>query len=234
VFKKTAKHRLKRHNIFALVIVTYESYFLIYSVYSFSRDPVMSKTFLPNPDALFQMLNRRSVSRLQEPAPCEHVLNKILSAALRSPDHMHLRPWRFLKISGNDRFHLGNLFVEHEKNRNRNAKQELLEHAKNKALRAPLIIVGISSYKEHPNVPRIEQSVSTGGVLNNIGLATYFSGFATIWRTGTYAYSDVVKNGLGLSQNEDIIGFLYIGTPTTTDIKPLKVPLEGYVAPWPN
>ncbi|MAH73815.1 MAG: hypothetical protein CBC09_06865 [Cellvibrionales bacterium TMED49] len=194
----------------------------------------MSKAVPPNPEALLHMLTRRSVPRLQDPAPCEDVLNKILSAALRSPDHMHLRPWRFLKISGNNRFHLGNLFVKHEKCRNRDAKQELLEHTKKKALRAPLIIVGISSYKEHPKVPKIEQSVSTGGVINNIGLAAYFSGFATIWRTGTYAYSDVVKNGLGVAEKEDIIGFLYIGTPSTQDIRPLEVPLGNYIAPWPN
>ena len=115
----------------------------------------MLKTSSLIPEALPHMLNRRSVPRLQEPGPCENVLNKILSAALRSPDHMHLRPWRFLKIGGNDRFHLGKLFADHEKCKNPNAKHELLEHAKKKALRAPLIIVGISSYKKHPNVPKI-------------------------------------------------------------------------------
>ncbi len=193
----------------------------------------MSNTSSSIPEALTHMLNRRSVPRLQEPAPCDDVLNRILSAALRSPDHMHLRPWRFLKISGDDRFELGRLFAEHEKYKNRDYKQELIEHAKKKALRAPLIIVGISSYQEHPNVPKIEQSVSTGGVLNNIGLAAYFSGFGTVWRTGAYAYSNIIKGGLGVSEKEDIIGFLYIGTPSIKHAKPIKVPLKDYVAPWP-
>ena len=193
----------------------------------------MSNTSSSIPEALTHMLNRRSVPRLQEPAPCDDVLNRILSAALRSPDHMHLRPWRFLKISGDDRFELGQLFAEHEKYKNRDYKQEFIEHAKKKALRAPLIIVGISSYQEHPNVPKIEQSVSTGGVLNNIGLAAYFSGFGTVWRTGAYAYSNIIKGGLGVSEKEDIIGFLYIGTPSIKHAKPIKVPLKDYVAPWP-
>ena len=93
----------------------------------------MSNTSSSIPEALTHMLNRRSVPRLQEPAPCDDVLNRILSAALRSPDHMHLRPWRFLKISGDDRFQLGQLFAKHEKYKNRDYKKELIEHAKKKS-----------------------------------------------------------------------------------------------------
>ena len=78
-------------------------------------------------------------------------------------------------------------------------------------------------------MPKIEQSVSTGGVLNNIGLAAYFRGFGTVWRTGAYAYSNIVKSGLGVSEKEDIIGFLYIGTPSIKHAKPIKVPLKDYV-----
>ena len=46
-------------------------------------------------DALDLLLNRRSASRLAEPAPAGEQLENILRAGLRAPDHGTLQPWRF-------------------------------------------------------------------------------------------------------------------------------------------
>ena len=177
---------------------------------------------------------RRSHPRLEEPAPDFEVLDSIFSASLRAPDHMHLRPWRFLTISGDDRKHLGELFVSHYKDSNPNALQNEVDSAYAKAFRAPLIVVGIASYKSHPKVPDIEQAIATGGVMNNIGLAAYAHGFGSVWRTGAHAVSQVIKQGLGLIENEEIIGFLYLGTPTNRErhIRPLVA--SDFFSAWPN
>ncbi|MFL3646756.1 MAG: nitroreductase family protein [Cellvibrionales bacterium] len=185
------------------------------------------------PDSVAQMAQRRSYPRLQEPAPSGEVLNSILQAGLRSPDHMHLRPWRFLSISGDDRKHLGDLFVNHIVTEQEDASPEIQAQAHSKAFRAPLILVGVAAYKEHPKVPKIEQAVSTGGVLNNIGLAAYHCGFGAVWRTGPYAYSDIVKAGLGIDEHEDIIGYLYLGTPPSWDRKMTPVEVDDFVVTWP-
>jgi nitroreductase len=55
---------------------------------------------------------RRSFARLEEPAPDKELLDSVFLSSLRVPDHMHLRPWRFLVIGGDDRNHLGDLFVK--------------------------------------------------------------------------------------------------------------------------
>jgi nitroreductase len=177
---------------------------------------------------------RRSHPRLEEPAPDVEILDSIFSASLRAPDHMHLRPWRFLTISGDDRKHLGELFVSHGKDSNPHAQQKEVDSAYAKAFRAPLIVVGIASYKSHPKVPDVEQAIATGGVMNNIGLAAYAHGFGSVWRTGAYAVSQVIKQGLGLIENEEIIGFLYLGTPTNRDrhIRPLVA--SDFFSAWPN
>ena len=44
-------------------------------------------------DALELLVNRRSASRLTEPAPAGEQLQNILRAALRAPDHGTLQPW---------------------------------------------------------------------------------------------------------------------------------------------
>jgi len=180
------------------------------------------------------MRQRRSHPRVEEPAPTDDLMQVIFAASLRAPDHMHLRPWRFLVIRGDDRQYLGDLFVQDCQERNGNADPTTLEDVKKKAYRAPLIVVGITSYKSHDKVPEIEQALATGGVLNNIGMAIYAHGFGSVWRTGGYASSSIVKEGLGVSSTEEIVGYLYIGTPTNAN-RPLK-PIEtsDFIMAWPN
>jgi hypothetical protein len=57
-------------------------------------------------DALELLVNRRSASRLAEPAPAGEQLENILRAGLRAPDHGTLQPWRFFIIAdeGRERF----------------------------------------------------------------------------------------------------------------------------------
>ena len=58
------------------------------------------------------MAQRRSHPRLEDPAPSDELMHSIFTASLRAPDHMHLRPWRFLTIAGSDREFLGDLFAK--------------------------------------------------------------------------------------------------------------------------
>jgi len=161
------------------------------------------------------MSQRRSHPRVEEPAPSDDLMQDIFAASLRAPDHMHLRPWRFLVIRGDDRQYLADLFVKDCQERNRDADPATL-------------------YKSHDKVPEIEQALATGGVLNNIGMAIFAHGFGSVWRTGGYASSSVVKQGLGVASTEEIVGYLYIGTPANAN-RPLK-PIEtsDFIMAWPN
>lgn len=54
-------------------------------------------------DALELLVNRRSASRLAEPAPAGEQLQNILRAGMRAPDHKTLQPWHFFVIEGEGR-----------------------------------------------------------------------------------------------------------------------------------
>ena len=43
-------------------------------------------------------------------------------------------------------------------------------------------------------------------------MAAVYKGL-TVWRTGGYAHCETVRNGLGLSEEDELVGFLYLGTP---------------------
>ena len=63
-------------------------------------------------------------------------------------------------------------------------------------------------------------------------LATEACGYAGIWRTGAPAFDRNVMNALGLEKNEEIVGFLYLGTRVGT-AKPLPALDTGdFVCSW--
>ena len=83
--------------------------------------------------------------------------------------------------------------------------------------RAPkeLDIAVISAPLDCPRgTPKWEQQLSAGAVCFNLCLAAQASGFGAQWLTEWYAYDPRVQAHMGLSDGEQIAGFIYIGTPT--------------------
>ena len=186
-------------------------------------------------DALELLLTRTSGIKLTDPAPSAADLETMLKAAVRAPDHGRLRPWRFLSIRGAGREALGDLFAEAARLANPAATPEALGREKEKALRAPLVVIAIAKLATQPNVkvPEIEQMLSAGAAAQNILLAAHALGYAAVWKTGAAAYDDHVKARLGLATNERIVGILYIGTRADSlGAKPGPEPSQFH-STWP-
>ncbi|MEG3768095.1 NAD(P)H nitroreductase [Alteromonas sp. 14N.309.X.WAT.G.H12] len=181
-------------------------------------------------DALELLLNRRSHPRLTAPAPAGEVLNNILQAALRAPDHASLTPWRFIICQGSGLSKLGALFEQSAIANDKSEKE--IERAPQLPLRAPMVIIAITQYKAHEKVPREEQLASTACAVMAMQMAAQAQGFNGIWRTGAFAHCDLVRNALELAQEDEISGFLYLGTPMFET--PEKAPLnsEDYFSYW--
>lgn len=164
-------------------------------------------------DAIEALHNRVSIPVLKDPAPTPEQVQAMLKAATRAPDHKMLKPWRFIIIEGQGRERFGDLLVRAVLAKDPQTTDEVLTKARNKPLRAPMIIVTIACLTDHPKVPEIEQLITAGVAANNIVTAAFALGLGAYWRTGAPAYDEVVKEGLGLAGNEQITGFIYLGTP---------------------
>lgn len=162
-------------------------------------------------DILRFLQQRNSASRLTDPGPTAVQTDDIFSAALRVPDHAWLRPWRFITVAGARRATFGELLEQCLLARNPVADEVARTKARNAPLRAPLLVVVVVNVSEHPKVPAVEQRLSGGCAAHAILLAAEAAGFAGMWRTGAAAYDRAVMTGLGLTDSEEIIGFLYIG-----------------------
>lgn len=180
------------------------------------------------------LLNRVSAARLTEPAPDAQQRDLMFRAALRAPDHGQLRPWRFLTIEGAAREQLGELFAQSLLQNTSEPSAALLEKARAMPLRAPLLVVVIACLHDHPKVPHSEQRLTVGCAAHGMLLAAYAQGFGAIWRTGDMAYNAHVAQGLGLAANEELLGYLYLGTPLAPLRAAPQLDPETYVASWPG
>lgn len=184
-------------------------------------------------ETLQQLLLRNSAPRLAEPGPDEEACRNMFRAALRAPDHAWLKPWRFQLVRGEARAQLGQVFLQSLLTREPTATGEARDKAQNAPLRAPMIVVVICRYTQHPKVPAQEQLLSAGCAAHAMLLAAEAQGYAGIWRTGNYAEDPAVAAALGLEHNEQIIGFLYFGSRDGAAKSLPERKVEDYVSYWP-
>ncbi len=183
-------------------------------------------------EALDALLNRVSAPRLVEPAPTAEQRDVLFAAALRAPDHGQLRPYRFLSIEGQARNRLGEVLAQAVQAQGGEVTEAALDKARAMPLRAPLVVVVIARLQDHVKVPKTEQLITAGCAAHAIELAAYAQGIGAVWRTGELSHAPLVTAALGLQAGEEIIAFLYLGTPLKEMRDAPKVDTAEYVQVW--
>ncbi|MBD1388614.1 NAD(P)H nitroreductase [Neiella sp. HB171785] len=162
-------------------------------------------------DAIDLLLNRHSHANLAEPAPNKDELDIIVQAGLRAPDHAHLRPWRFIVYRGEGRQELADV-LERAAINNPDLDQAAIDKAPKMPFRAPVVITVIAKVSAHPKVPPLEQHLSAGCAVMAMQQAALVLGYGGIWRSGVYATDPYVRDAYQLADDDEIVGFLYLGT----------------------
>jgi len=162
--------------------------------------------------AIDALLSRHSARALTEPAPDAGALELIFASAVRAPDHGRLRPWRFVLVARGARERLGELLAAHLARTHEKPSAEALERERQKAYRAPLVVVVAAHVYPAVKIPGVEQLLSAGAAAHAMMLAAAALGYGAMWKTGGAAYDPQVRAGLGLEPEDAIVGFLYLGT----------------------
>jgi nitroreductase len=148
----------------------------------------------------------------QDPVPKE-LIEKLLGAGAQAPNHYKVRPWRFVVLSGHARERLGNVMAASQRDRQPDQPQEAFDKTCSLPLRSPVLIaVGVDKPTES-KVIEVENISAASAAVENILLAAQAEGLGAKWRTGEWARDVKVKEFLGFSPDQHIVGFIYLGYP---------------------
>ncbi|WP_235629985.1 nitroreductase [Mycolicibacterium novocastrense] len=168
-------------------------------------ETMTSVKFFSDP-VLESMATRRSISKVGPDTPGDEELAELLAAVTSVADHKALRPWRLILLRGDDRMKLAEALDA--------AAGEVREPGdyNTKPFRAELLIALVASPTEHPKVPTWEQHAVAAGVGHLLELALWAAGWGVMWRTGLLANSREVRAAHGLTEQEHLMGWLYVGS----------------------
>ena len=109
---------------------------------------------------IFEAINtRHSVSKVKADALPRDVIEKLLDAGNRAPNHYKVRPWRFFVLTGNGRNKLGDVMAASQQDRQPDLPPEGLDKTRALPLRAPVVIaVGVDKPVE-PKVIEAGKSI---------------------------------------------------------------------------
>lgn len=156
-----------------------------------------------------------SPARLESPAPDGLQLDRIFWAAATAPDHGRLTPWRFVVIPAEKRTLLAESFALALTDRDPSASAAQIEMAREKAGRAPLLIlcIGKLGVDQSPASP-LERMISLGAAVQNMLLAAKAMGFDSGISSGKAMASRQMRELFELHEGEEAVCFLSFGTAT--------------------
>ena len=183
-------------------------------------------------DAMELLLSRESALKLEPPGPDQTALDAIFRCAVRAPDHGRLRPWRFVVIPSGRRAAFGEVMAEAMRRREPDASAEMLQRERDKAMRAPVIVVVAAHVQTGHKILAVEQFASAAAATTTVMLAADAQGFGAMWKTGAPAYDAWVKQTLGLAAEDEIVGFVYLGTRVGGGSPAARPAAAQYVSVW--
>jgi nitroreductase len=159
--------------------------------------------------------------RLCAPGPGAVQMRQILAAAAHAPDHHELLPWRFILVPEEKRAALGNAFAAALQARDDDATPEQIEQAREKAARAPVLLLAVARLRdEDDSIAPHERIVSAGCAIQNMLLMAHALGFGAALTSGQALQSAPLRALFELSEHEQALCFVNIGTPARA--KPIR------------
>ena len=182
-------------------------------------------------DALITSRQNISPKRLVEPGPNVFQLDQIFRSAASAPDHGQVRPWRFVIVPQDKRALLAEVFALALVDRDPGATLEQIETAREKAHRAPVLMLVVARLGAcEPPIPALERMVSVGAAVQNMLLMAHGQGFGSSLTSGQAMQSPRMRQLFGLTEGEEAVCFLNIGTVSKRKTQRLHPEASSFVS----
>ncbi len=166
-------------------------------------------------DEFVHFLNQR-VSALSgfitAPAPNHQQLMTILQAGMSAPDHGGLMPWRFKIYNHNNFNELQDIAITAKRHENPDIGDDEMQKTIGKLRRAPLVVAVWAQKQNQKNIPMAEQVAAVNMAVAQQLLCASAMGFAAVYLTGWLAFSPIFHQHLGMGEQDEFCGFLYLGS----------------------
>lgn len=171
------------------------------------------------------LTTRRSATTLGDPGLTHAQLDQLLLATSSVPDHGLLRPFRFAVIEGDGRAAFGNALAEVARERRPETPDGKLDAMRAKAFRSPTLIALIASPKPG-KIEVWEQHVTAACAGYAIVLAAHALGIGAVWKSVPFTKGTALAALFGLSEAEEMLGFIHLGKSTKEEPAPPRAPLD--------
>lgn len=173
--------------------------------------------------------------RLVEPGPTPAQLQMLLTLAAAAPDHGLLTPWRFIVVPLAQRHRLAEAFALALRDRDPLATPEQIAQAREKAHRAPLLMLAVACLgPREPDTPMLERVVSLGAALQNLLLGAHAMGYGAALTSGQAMSSPRLQELFALAEGEQAVCCVNIGSATRRSQRAAPRPApESFVSELP-
>jgi len=172
-------------------------------------------------DIIEAIKTRRSIGRVKKDPVEKAVIEEIIEAACWAPNHYNTQPWTFIVMSGEGRNRLAEGYanvaavglteeISGEELEERLAKERM------KALRSPVVIAAVCTPSDDKRAIIAEELAATHAAVQNLLLAAHAKGLGAVWRSGDPMYHPLMKQAFELSEEQQLVGLIYIGYPDMT------------------
>jgi len=181
-------------------------------------------------DTLEAIATRRSVGRVKPERPPRELIEQILDAATRAPNHFLTQPWRFFVLAGQARAELGQVMANAVRARlpepeSPEARAQLEREAA-KPLRAPVLVVVAAEPSADPRAVEIEEIEATAAAVENLLLAAHALGLGACWMSGPVLAAAALREALATPPTLDLVALIPVGRPAETPAGPPRRTLE--------
>ncbi len=168
--------------------------------------------------------------RLFAPGPDDEQLQALFEAAAAAPDHEQRLPWRFVVVPLDKRELLADVFEQALLDRDPAALPQQLEMAREKAHRAPLLMLASARLDDaDPEVPAPERWVSLGCAIQNMLLTAHAMGFGSSLTSGQAIASPRLRALFSLTPGEVPVCFVNVGTASQSRPMRPRPPMQAFV-----
>lgn len=180
--------------------------------------------------------------RLVAPGPSAQQVQTILQAAAAAPDHGQLLPWRFVVVPMSARAALAEVFAQALLDRDPGASVEQVESARDKAHRAPFLMLAIAklagSTPEQDArrqqggelaITDAERLVSLGCAIQNVLLSAHAMGLGSGITSGQAMASPRLRALFELTAHETAVCCISIGTVSKAKPARLRPDVSAFV-----